>query len=170
MAKKIIKNRLIDTQTMPWHEIKILKFNDLKSVEGREIGKLKESILRFGFIAPFFLYKDYVLDGSGRNIALEMLEYEGHAIDDLPVAHIDAKNMVEAKEMVLAISSSYGDVTEESWLAFTGDMPDLDTSFMELANFSPDGLLSELPVIEKKSKKKITVEVECPECGHSFIK
>ena len=169
MAKKRIKNRLSESPTMPWCEIKILKFNNLKATEGREIGKLKQSILKFGFIAPFFLYKDYVLDGSGRNIALEMLEYEGHAIDDLPVARIDAKNMTEAKEMVLAISSSYGDVTEESWLAFTSDMPDLDTSFMELANFSPDVLLKDIEE-EPKSKKKITVEVTCPECGHAFIK
>lgn len=171
--KKPIQSRLPDQPTLPWSTLQTYIFNDLKDPKTREVGKLKQSILENGFIAPFFIWrnakKNYVIDGAGRKLALEMLEYEGHSIDDLPVAFIDAQNLKEAKKMVLAVSSSYGDVTEESWLTFTNDVEfdDEEITFIDIDGFDPSTLRADLPETEPKERKKAKTEFikTCPNCG-----
>jgi hypothetical protein len=176
MSKKRITNTVEDQPTLPWATIKEFTFNNLKSEKGREVGKLKKSILDNGFTVPLILWRNkkdtYVIDGTGRKLALEMLEYEGHPIDDLPVVYVKAKNLTEAKKKVLAVSSSYGDVTEDSWRDFTSDLDldDIDLGFVELDGFDPDSLLTDLPEpTEKKAKKGKTKFIKtCPHCGEDI--
>jgi 16S rRNA G966 N2-methylase RsmD len=123
MKDKKIINKIKNTKTIPWSELKTWEFNDLKD-GNRDVKKLKNSIVNDGFIAPIFIWHEhqYVIDGTGRNLALTSLEGEGYTIDDLPVVEIEAKTKQEAKAIVLKISSKYGSVTEKSWLDFSVDL------------------------------------------------
>jgi hypothetical protein len=176
MSKKTITNTVEDQPTIAWATIKGFTFNNLKSEKGREVAKLKLSILENGFTVPFILWRNkketYVVDGTGRKLALELLEYEGHAIEDLPVIYVKAKNLTEAKKKVLAVSSSYGEVDAESWRNFTSDLDldDIDLAFVELDGFDPDSILKELDESDNKKPKKGKTQFikTCPHCGEDI--
>jgi len=161
---------------VPWADIKEFTFNSLKDEKTRDIEKLKESILQNNFSMPFFAWVapnkvTYVIDGTGRKLALEMLDAEGHDIDMLPVIFIEAKDIDEARTLVLAVSSRYGQVTEASWLDFTDTMKidAMNLDYVDLEGFDPTSLLDDLPEPEPKPKKAKTKFTKvCPDCGHEF--
>lgn len=86
--------------------------------------RLKNAIVNRGFNFPFFLWagKRFIIDGAGRVAALKELEAEGHDVPDLPVVEIAAETLNEAKALVLQASSSHGEITQESFDIFVGDM------------------------------------------------
>ena len=163
---------------LPWSDIKEFSFNKLKDEKTRNLDDLKESILQNNFSMPFFAWVapnkvTFVIDGTGRKLAIEMLEAEGHDIGELPVIFIEAKNIQEAQTLVLAVSSRYGQVTESSWLDFTENMDfnALNIDYVHLDGFDPAVLLEDLPEPEEKPKKaKTKFTTVCPECGHEFQK
>lgn len=118
-----------------------LKFRD----EG-DIGKVKKSILRYGFSFPFFVWKNknwnYILDGHGRELALCELENEGYEIPPLPVVYISAENENDAREKLLRINSRFGDITNNSFVNFSKgmnfDFKSIDVRFeQELKEIKP---------------------------------
>ena len=74
---------------------------DLKSLSETEYGKLKQSMMEKGFVAPVFAWKNggdtwKLLDGHQR---VRILEREKWEIDDgIPVVEISADNEKDAKE------------------------------------------------------------------------
>ena len=120
---KIIINKVSNCPTIPWETIKTWEFNQLKDNSNRDISRLKNSILRNGFIAPFDCWKGgnkpFVLDGSGRYLALLQLETEGIEIPALPVLFIDANNLKQAKLYALQRSGTNGQITQASLADFT---------------------------------------------------
>jgi hypothetical protein len=120
---KIIKNKVTNCPTISWDIIKTWEFNQLKDNSNRDITKLKNSILNNGFIAPFDCWKNgkknFIIDGTGRNLALLQLETEGYNIPELPVLFIDAKDLKEAKKFALQRSSTHGEITQSSLADFT---------------------------------------------------
>ena len=161
--------------TISWKELKA-KFepNALKQKEDREVGDLKQSITTLGFIVPFFIWKEgkYITDGAGRFLALEMLEYEGYEIPDLPYVPISAKNKKEAKRQTLVISSQYGKITPESIGEFNIDMNEIDLSMVNIDGFDLEKIewnppkSKEIDVEEMKGKTKFLKK--CPKCGFEF--
>ena len=87
---KAIINKVHGTALIPWQKLKTFEFNDLKEGLNRDVSKLKNSIVNDGFSFPFYLWKNhnYIIDGNGRNIALNELENEGYLIPELPVVEI----------------------------------------------------------------------------------
>jgi copper chaperone CopZ len=88
-VKEII-NKVTNCPTISWEIIKTWEFNQLKDNSDRDVKKLVQSIKNNGFIAPFDCWKPkegkpFVLDGTGRNLALLQLETEGCKIPELPV-------------------------------------------------------------------------------------
>lgn len=158
-----------------WKELKE-KFepNALKSKKDRDVGDLKASILAIGFTIPFFIWLDgkYIADGSGRFLALEMLEYEGYEIPDLPYVPLEAKNKKEAKRLTMVISSKYGRETPESIGEFTLDMDEIDLSFVNLEGYDLDQIDWKPPQAKEIDIEKIKGETKlkhtCPKCGFSF--
>jgi len=130
---KAIINKVHGTALIPWQKLKTFEFNDLKEGLNRDVSKLKNSIVNDGFNFPFYLWKNhnYVIDGNGRNIALNELENEGYLIPELPVVEIEANTKQHAKKLVLLASSSYGKVTQESYDLFIEDI-DLELEDIEL--------------------------------------
>ncbi|MGL4759004.1 MAG: ParB N-terminal domain-containing protein [Patescibacteria group bacterium] len=127
MAEKTIINKVKNTKTILWSELQKWEFNELKDAS-RDVSKLINSIINDGFIAPFFVWADhqYVIDGNGRNLALQELEKRGYKIGELPIVEIEAKTKQEAKAMVLKVSSKYGYITQESFANFSLDL-DMDS-------------------------------------------
>lgn len=177
MAKKITFNTPAGI-TLPTITLKELreKFesNALKEKRNRNVGSLKNSIVKDGMIMPLVLWIEgkYITDGAGRVKALEMLEYEGYQIDAIPYFPVTAANKKEAKKHTLLISSKYGEITEESAADFMQDMSEID-----LGDISIGLNLEEIdvtpPGTPKKGKKgrdkgKTVMMHTCPKCGHEF--
>ena len=161
--------------TIPWSELKAnFEPNTLKQKKDRDVSDLKASILAIGFTIPMFIWKDgkYIADGAGRHLALEMLEYEGYEIPDIPYVPLDAKNKKEAKRLTLIISSQYGLVSPDSIGEFTLDMKEIDLSFINIDGYD----LAEIEWTPPKSKEidmakikgESKVQHTCPKCGFEF--
>jgi len=117
-------NRVTNCPTISWQIIKGWEFNQLKDNSNRDVSKLANSIVMNGFIAPFDCWKNeagkpFVLDGTGRYLALLQLETEGFDIPELPVLFIEAKDLKEAKKFALQRSSTHGKITQSSLADFT---------------------------------------------------
>lgn len=142
--------------TISWEDIK-KKFetNSLKEKKNRDVGDLKLSILKHGFKIPLVIWEqgNYITDGAGRVLALEMLEYEGYTIPDIPYVPILAKSKKNAKELTLAISSQYGNITEESFKEFVLDLQEIDLGIYNLPGLNFEG-------IEWKPQGKTEYEVQ----------
>lgn len=119
---------------------KLLPFQgELKSLTEKKYEKLKASLLRHGFSFPEFVWKSgkrsFILDGHQRVHALKRLRSEGIVLDgNVPVVYIQARNKKHAKELVLAATSQYGDMDEDSIYKF---VKEADLNWPEL-KFSLD--------------------------------
>jgi ParB-like chromosome segregation protein Spo0J len=173
--KKIIVINKAKLPTIPWKELKA-KFepNTLKQKKDREVGDLKASILAIGFTIPMFIWLEgkYIADGAGRFLALELLEYEGYEIPDVPYVPLEAKSKKEAKRLTMAISSQYGLISPDSIGEFTLDMNEIDLSFINIEGYN----LGEIDWTPPKAKE---VDMEamkgetkmkhiCPKCSFEW--
>ena len=133
---KQIKNKILKTELVSWQELKGYEFNQLKDNSNRDISKLKNSIVNQGF--SFALYNwfehKFIIDGTGRYLALLELEKEGYKIPDLVVNQIQAENIKEAKKLALMVSSQYGQITQTSLADFTS----LDFEIEELKGLAKE--------------------------------
>ena len=120
--KKTIAIRCEGSMTLPLDTI--LEFQGkLKKLTKSNLEKLKNNILKKGFTAPPFVWDDKgdyrILDGHQRLAALISLREDDYDIPMIPVALIHAENEKDAREILLQISSQYGefDMDElETWL------------------------------------------------------
>ena len=139
---------------------------DLKTLSEENLGKLKKSIIKYGFTAPGFVWKSgkkkYVMDMHQRIKALESLFAEGYTIPDVPIVYIQAKNKVEAKEKLLHISSQYGEFDRGSLDAFllsiNSDAELLET--LRLVDEEMDMSFFDEPSIETTGDDEIPEDVE----------
>jgi len=111
---------------------------DLKRRTKQDVEKIQQSILKYGFTAPFFVWNgtghNYCLDGHGRIKALDGLRQQGYELPMFPVVFVNAKNETEAKQKLLLINSRYGNITQSGLEAFIS-VEDVDFSVM---NFTVD--------------------------------
>lgn len=126
---------------------------ELKKVSKENLQKLKNNIVKYGFSAPIFVWKNkginYILDGHGRIKAVLDLEKEGYTIPSLPVAWIKARSKTEAKKKLLQIASQYGEMTVKGLELF------LDETDIELGEIGMD---LELPGIEIRYSEEETAD------------
>ncbi len=106
---KQIINKVQGCNTAPMETFRHFQGN-LKTIESKNLKKLKESIIRKGFTAPLFIWQNNILDGHQRKIALESLKQEGYQIPEIPYVIIEATSEREAKEILLTYASQYEDV------------------------------------------------------------
>ena len=140
---------------------------ELKKITKANISKLKKSILKHGFTAPIFVWKEYdnyILDGHQRLKALCELRRDGYDIPLLPVAYIEAESEEDAKRKLLHITSQYGEFSLDGLQEFTEGMEfDFDSirltdgefntsSFMEEENTLGD---DEIPEEQEESVSKL---------------
>ncbi len=96
---------------------------NLKTINRKNLEKLKNRILKHGFNVPYHIWVhdgEYtLLDGHQRTRALLELRATGYEIPPLPYDSIEAKDFNDAKDKLLGISSQYGDFTIEGIQEFT---------------------------------------------------
>ena len=147
----------------------------LKAIDEQSFNKLKESILKYGFSFPIFVWGKKILDGHQRLAAVKRLIDDGYSVkgDKLPVVEIDAKSEQEAAEKLLLINSRYARIDQSGFDQFVTDfdidladfsglleIPDVDftTPDFEPGSIEDQGKLDEL-------QPKI---ITCPHCGKDF--
>ena len=90
----------------------------LKKRTVEDTKKIEKSINDYGFATPFFVWKhdgiNSVLDGHGRLQTLKEMQKRGEEIPPLPVVYIDCKDEATAKNLLLRICSTYGEMTAET--------------------------------------------------------
>ena len=160
---------------LPLEELTGLQ-GDLKTLSTANRDKLKASILKYGFSAPIFIWKNgkknYLLDGHQRVATLEWMQSEGYEIPPLPVAYVVASSVKEAKEKLLHISSQYGefDISELNEMLSQIDNELKET--VRLCNTEIQMIVPDFePVGEEDQGNLAELEpkyVICPHCGKEF--
>jgi len=141
----------------------------LKNLTKKNFEKLRDVILKYGFSAPIFIWKNgkqnNCLDGHGRLRVLKELKKEGFTIPKLPVVWIKAKNRKEAKEKLLTIASQYQDYDEKGFGEFIE---------LEDINLEEIGGLINIPPLEHLIERENVVinpeDDEIPEVRKTKIK
>lgn len=122
---KLIKNNVALKTSVSAHEFLSWEFNNLKEAQGRDVTELINSIKSFGFAAPVFIWKDvdnddvYVMDGTGRSLAVEQMIADGYEFESIPYVEILANSKEQAMELVPTYASSYGETTRDSMIKFS---------------------------------------------------
>jgi hypothetical protein len=121
---KLIKNKVKKAEKVSVDEFLSWEFNDLKEAQGRDVTELVNSITRYGFAAPVFIWKNdqddvYVLDGTGRSLAVTQMIADGFEFQSIPFVEIEAETKEQAMELVPTYASSYGETTRESMIKFS---------------------------------------------------
>lgn len=112
MRNDVIKQELIDINKLEPFQ------GDLKSLSKKELNKFKKQLKKLGFSEPFTVWENdgkiNIINGHQRLIALKSMIAEGADITHVPATFIKAKDVKEAKEKVLALTSQYGKISKES--------------------------------------------------------
>ena len=100
---------------------------ELKKRSDAVIQELADSIQEEGLLMPFVVWRtpdghNKLLDGHGRLKALGKLEVTSDCA--VPVIFIDAEDETKAKQALLQIVSSYGNITKKGALAFCSTIPE----------------------------------------------
>jgi hypothetical protein len=163
----------------------LLSFQDeLKLLPAKLYTKLKNSILRYGFSAPIFVWKNMnkILDGHQRVLTIKKMLSEGFNLDNnkLPIVDIEAKDEKEAKKKVLLFVSQYGQTTEQRLYDYLGlnelefsdmkdeieipniDMERFELEYIEEPHFYPESIDEQGRLDER------TPNIACPRCGYAF--
>lgn len=169
MAEIIIK--CTGTDVIPFRQLKDFQ-GELKTITDDNLDKLKNSIIKNGFCAPVFVWKNkdknYLIDGHQRLKALNSLFADGYTIPDIPIVYITADNKKDAKRKLLYISSQYGQFTIDGYADFALDI-DMDFNELRLT----DGLfngekLADIDIdsfFDENTEQKEKEEKTCPHCG-----
>lgn len=136
-----IQNKVKNLKTCDVETFLSWEFNTLKD-QNRDVTKLKNAIRKGGWSFPVIVWKNFVVDGSGRRKAVQELVSEGCEITEIPYVEIEAANLEEAKQKALEVSSSYGDITKESFLEFTKGI-DIDFTTFEIDGINVDIMIED---------------------------
>lgn len=140
---------------------RIIEFQGkLKKLSEKNRERLKASILKHGFISPFFVWDDAgeykLLDGHQRLATLlYMREKEGYDMPLFPVVYVHAETVEDAKRKLLQITSQYGEFTTDGFAEFTAGL-DLDADEFRIV----DG---EFDLDFLKDEQETTGDDEVPE-------
>ena len=156
--------------TLPLEKLTVIQ-GDLKSLSDSNSLKLKNSILKYGFSAPIFVWesgvkkpKYNVLDGTQRLSVLKVLKSEGYKIPLLPVVYIQAKNKKEALGKLLHITSQYGEFEREGLDIFLLGI-DADEEFLQTIRLANDEMTFKIEendksITEIEYKKKMQLVID----------
>lgn len=111
---------------------------ELKSLSKKNYQKLRKEIIDLGFSEPIAVWRHNrklnILNGHQRlRVLSEMKRKDGYKIPPIPIVEVEAKNKKEAKLKVLALTSQYGEMSDEGLYEFMNtsslSMDDLKESF-----------------------------------------
>ncbi len=91
---------------------------DLKTLSDDNYIKFRAELLELGYSEPISVWidpsgKKYVLNGHQRRKTILNMISEGIEVDDLPINLVDADDLKQAKRKVLALTSQYGEMSQD---------------------------------------------------------
>lgn len=121
MSEKSVKITCSGASTAEYTSIKPLQ-GSLKKLSNANYEKLKKEIVELGFSEPISVWKApdalYALNGHQRLTTLGKMEKEGFYIPQVPINWIEANDTKEAKKKILALTSQYGEMTQDGLFEF----------------------------------------------------
>lgn len=176
-----VRNRIVKRGFVDWRKANWVQPDGLKFRVKEKIEKLKKSLLDNGFLSAMIACelkrKVYILDAHHRQLALMELESEGRKVPDrMPVDFIDVKDIDEAKQIVLILSSKYADFHDDALAEYIESITMSDGQFdqllstVELPGIDIDKLMADAIPPEDFTEVDETVktEHECPSCGYKW--
>lgn len=190
MTKKKAKLEVVVTSTIE-HRLPISYLTplqgNLKTLSDEAYGKLKKSILKHGFQFPIFIWENfddgitYIIDGHMRYNVLMRMKEDGYTIPQLPVVIIEAKDIQDAKEKLVAAASQYGKFDEKGVAEFFSsfDVPPLDIAEIPWLSQPIIEDIQEFPqqtTTVRSHERSLDVDLnafekfehQCPKCGHEW--
>lgn len=159
---KSLQDLIIKTEKVDWKKLKPFQPDGLKRVSRKQIDKLKNSLIKNGFLMAFYAFEldgsIWFADGHIRYKALHELIEEGHAVPEfLTCSLLDIKSQSQARRVVMAFNSHYAEIDKEELLDWIEgeDLDELKEMFDIDFSFDPG-----MPK-EKRSKT-------CPHCGEEI--
>lgn len=150
--------------TVDYRDVNPLQGN-LKDLTEERYKKLQTVLNQRGFTVPLFLWKDgdmfYLLDGHQRQIVMTESGMNDNGNFEVPYVLIDAKDIKDAKEQLLEITSQYGKLTYEGFDEFISEAEIPEAQIVETTHFDALYLYGQ----EKADKAKKRQLVTCPECS-----
>jgi len=189
MKSKIIRIECQGAGLMPLEEM--IEFQgDLKAMSEEAMQQLKNEMIENGFNSPIHIWKPvkgkkrYILDGHQRCRALASLRDDGYKIPkSLPIDYIKAKDIKQAKHILLSRVSQYGKTTPGGLYEFMMDtnmeIEEIKSSFtipeIDIPKFEIDFLGMPKP---KESQGSTEIDDKtysnlmhtCPRCAFKFGK
>ena len=153
---KSITIRCEGAATQPLDRLKVLQ-GGLKKLSKANLARLKARITDAGFCGPFFIWDTagalMILDGTQRRAALLSLEAEGWTIPPLPVVYIHAETEAKAREILLSVSSQYGEWVEEELAEWMGK---IDASIKETLRLTSQEIIFDVnvPIVQNDINAK----------------
>ena len=148
---------------------------NLKDLTEENYVRLRNSMTKFGFSFPVFMWIDpqdntkWIVDAHQRLRTLRKMKQEGWTIPELPADLIHAKDRVEAKKKLLLLNSRYGKMTQEGFDEFIDEVGfEVDGTDIEDLLVLPDVGVYETTEEETDKKEEKLQETICPACGHKF--
>ena len=141
-----IVNNVTKLKTISTDDFLALDFNKLKDPK-RDVTKLVNAIKKDGWNFPIYVWEqgNYVIDGTGRRMALEILISDGYIINEIPVVYIKATTLEEAKVKTLQASSQFGLITDDTYDIFIEDLNlDFDTFNFNIDSVGNSAFLEEI--------------------------
>jgi len=115
--------------------------------------------LKHGIVVPFFIWRNeghnWVIDGTGRDETMLLMEKEGIEIPELPVVFIECKDEADAKEILLKISSQFGKVSQKGFEDFIKGL-EIDFDDLGLNIRPPNNIREELGQTPEVTAEAIT--------------
>jgi len=145
----------------------------LKKLSRERFQKLRFSIVNYGFCHPISVWKDkkkiWIMDGHQRAYTLLELQKEGFEIPHIPISYVKPNNEAEARRMLLAMTSNYGEILEDGLHKY---MQDHGIEFQEIkegmhfSEINIDNFEKSYFEFEDNSEKDDAV----PEVAEPFVK
>ena len=160
-----IKIGEMQIQNIDYRKLKPLQGN-LKDLSKTNYSKLKKSFTEKGLFVPMFVWQEedvfWLLDGHGRERLFSkekavFVDSKGNETFEIPALIIQAKDLKDAKEKILLISSQFQRITQEGFDEFAID---LDSSWLEESvNFDAFPYMQEIKTPEEQTLNEKEEEV-----------
>ena len=170
--EKAIEVKCTGTELVKLNKLKEFQ-EGIKSLSPENKEKLKCSIMKYGIIAPFFVWKNsrkkYLLDGHQRILVLRELINTGYIVPDVPVIYVQAETEQEAKEKLLQITSQYGDFELKQLDLFLEDII-LERDEIRLMKTEINLTIPNFNPVDPEDQGQLDKikEKVCPNCGYKF--
>jgi len=139
---------------------------DLKDLTEANYDKLKKSFEKHGFIFPISIWQDgdknYLIDGHQRQRVIT----KEYGDVEVPVIRIPAKDIKEAAEILLKVTSQYGTITQEGLDTYiaTYELPEVE--IYEATHYDAISYLQqEEPEIEEDEAPEVSSEPPLSQLG-----